>query len=128
MDFVIRPATDGDYEAICALCELVDRLHFESLPDIFRTFEGPARRREYIQTLIADQNSGLFVAEANGQLVGYVNAALVGAAVIPLLRPRRYEFVDNLVVAVGYETPSPSMRLAALRPISTAKFVPRSHG
>ena len=98
MHFEIRQAEARDYEALCALSEQGDRPHREHLPHMFRKPDGPARERDYIQGLLEDSHAALFVAQTGDGLVGYVNVMLVRAAPIPLLAPRSYAVVDNLVV------------------------------
>lgn len=98
MDITIREATPQDYEGLCQVIDTVDAMHQESLPDLFQEAAGPARSRDYILGLIADENAALFVAEADGQLVGYVKVLLADTPAVPIFVPRRYAIVDNLVV------------------------------
>jgi ribosomal protein S18 acetylase RimI-like enzyme len=48
--------------------------------------------------LIADEHVGLWVAETGEKLVGFIHAIVKDSPVIPILVPRRYAIVDNLVV------------------------------
>ncbi len=98
----IRQATPNDYEALCAVIAEVDALHCAHLPHVFRPFPGPARDRNYIVGLIEDPMAMLLVAEHRGQLVGFINVTIRDAADIPLLVPRRYAFVENVVVKEGF--------------------------
>jgi GNAT superfamily N-acetyltransferase len=95
---VIREARERDYEALCAINEEVDRMHREALPERFKAPEGPARERNYIDNAIRAPDVGLFVAEIQGQLVGFVHAILKEVPLVPILVQRRYASVDNLVV------------------------------
>ena len=101
MDYCIRRAVEGDYEGICALCEVVDNLHRDHMPHIFRKPDGPAREWPYIKGLLEAQDTGIFVAELSENLVGFVVVLLEQAADIPILAPRSYAVVDNLVVDDG---------------------------
>lgn len=103
MDVAIREATPQDYEELCRVIETVDALHQENLPDLFQEAAGPVRSRDYILGLIADENAALFVAEADGQLVGYVKVLLADTPTVPIFVPRRYAIVDNLVVKRGFQ-------------------------
>ncbi len=98
----IREARVDDYEALCAVIREADALHCAHLPDVFQPFPGPARDRNYIVGLIEDPMALLLVAEHRGQLVGFLNATVRDAADIPLLVPRRYAFVENIVVKEGF--------------------------
>jgi GNAT superfamily N-acetyltransferase len=95
---VIRQATIADYDALCRVLDAGDALHRERLPNVFQKPEGPVRQRDYIIELIDDPNAGLFVAEREGHLLGALNVLLRTAPDIPLLVPRRYAVVDNVVV------------------------------
>ena len=101
MEIVIRPATAGDYDALCTIIDQVDALHRDHLPHIFQKPPGPVRDREYILDLLADDSVGLFVAEVDGQVAGFVHVLVRDTPPWPVLVPRRRAFVDSL--AVGQE-------------------------
>jgi ribosomal protein S18 acetylase RimI-like enzyme len=98
----IRPAVQEDYDALCAVVEEVDALHRERLPHLFREPGDRAREREYLFGLMADETVGLLVAEVDGQLAGTVVVGLYDTPPVPILVPRRYAVVDNLVVKREY--------------------------
>jgi ribosomal protein S18 acetylase RimI-like enzyme len=95
---VIREATERDYEALCTLIEEVDKMHRDALPRRFKASEGPARSRNYIVSAILTRDVGLFVAEIEGQPLGFVHVTVRDTPEIPILVPRRYAVVDNLAV------------------------------
>jgi len=94
----IRPAQAEDYEALCSVLAEADLMHRSALPDLFRVTEGPARDREYIADIIASENSVIMMAEIKGELVGALEARILEAPAIPIMVPRRYAVVDNVVV------------------------------
>ena len=98
MDFSIREATQIDYKSLNGIFAEVDALHRKALPDIFREPDGPARTKEYINGIIANENAGLFVAEHDGQIIGFVHAYIQQSPSIPIMVSRRYMVIDNLVV------------------------------
>jgi ribosomal protein S18 acetylase RimI-like enzyme len=102
MALKMRLAQASDYDGICLLSDQVDRLHRQQLPHIFKKPEGPTREWEYIQELLADPNTALIVAEIGDRWVGFVTITLFFTAEIPLLVPRRYAVINNLVVDEGY--------------------------
>ena len=102
MHIDIRFAETNDYEDLCALSEQGDRLHREQLPHLFHKPEGPVREWEYIQKLLEDTTTALLVAEWGDKLVGYVNVMLLQSSSNPLLKPRHYAVVDNLIVDEGH--------------------------
>jgi len=73
MEMAIREATARDYDGLCAIIAEVDKLHRDNLPWMFQEPDGPVRDRDFILGSIADEAVGLFVAEIEGQLVGFVH-------------------------------------------------------
>lgn len=98
MSLVIREAVEGDYEALCEIIDQVDELHRDKLPRRFRAAEGPVRTREFISNAIDAPDIGLFVAEIEPALTGFVHVIIRKTPDIPILVPRRYAVVDNLAV------------------------------
>ena len=97
----LRRATDQDYEALCGLLGELDSLHREALPQVFRKPEGPARTKDYISHLLAEENGVVFVAERDGEVIGFVQAAVQEARAIPIMVPRCYVVIGDLVVKDG---------------------------
>jgi len=98
VNVLVREARDQDYSDLCTLMGQVDELHQDNLPHRFQRHDGPARDRDYILGLIADENVGLFVAEVDGELVGFVHVVLRDSPPLAIFVPRRYAIVDTLVV------------------------------
>jgi diamine N-acetyltransferase len=98
MEAKIRRATAEDYQALCQLFDKVDALHRRYLPQIFEKPSGAVREREYYDELISDEKVGLFVAQRDSQLVGFIHACIRDARAIPILIPRRYAIIENLGV------------------------------
>jgi GNAT superfamily N-acetyltransferase len=98
MDLVIREATPFDYEKLCELFDGVDKLHRDYLPQRFQEPTGPARDKEFILGLLADQTVEVFVAENDGILLGFVQVAVKDSPPMSIFVPRCYVVVDNLEV------------------------------
>lgn len=100
MSAVIRPATLGDYRALCALFEELDEFHRQVRPEFFRPFDGPARSWEQVGGWLAGPDSTVLVAE-DAEVVGLClllprpQAPFAGAV------PRKVVVIDNLVVRAG---------------------------
>jgi ribosomal protein S18 acetylase RimI-like enzyme len=101
MEFSIRQATLRDYDPINAVLAEVDALHREALPYVYRDPGGPARSGEYIASIIADEHATLLLAERPDQVIGLIHVLIREARDIPILVPRRYAVIENLVVAAG---------------------------
>jgi ribosomal protein S18 acetylase RimI-like enzyme len=98
MDLLIRTATLADYDAVCEVIAEADALHREALPRVFREPDGPARTEQFIAEAIAAEDSALWVAVHQGRIIGLLHAKMRETADVPILVPRRYIVIDNLVV------------------------------
>ena len=98
MTFSIRRANQGDYEGLCEVFEEVDALHREALPQVFREPDGPTRTRAFISAIISDEDAVVLVAEHESRIIGLVYTAIRESPDIPLMVPRRYAMINNLVV------------------------------
>jgi len=96
--FSIRRATLDDYSALSAVLDEGDAFHQQALPGFFRKAEGPARAVEFIANMLSDPNGAVFVAELEREIVGVVNAGIRETPDVPILVPRRFAWVDTLVV------------------------------
>jgi diamine N-acetyltransferase len=102
MDITVRRAAAGDYAALSELFDEIDGLHRARLPHVFRE-PGAAARQEHFAALMLDESTPLWVAEAGGELVGFVQAIVRDAPDMPVLVPRRYAIVDSIAVKAGYQ-------------------------
>ncbi len=98
MNAIIRKAILDDYDALCELIDQVDALHRDRLPGIYRRPDGPVREKNEIAAFIADERVGLFVAEVEGELAGYIHAYLRDTPPVPVLVPRRFAMIDSMAV------------------------------
>ena len=98
MELVIREATLFDYEDLCELFDEADKLHRDHLSERFQEPNGPARDKEFILDLLADQTVEVFVVESDGELLGLVQAAVKVSPPMSIFVPRCYVVVDTLVV------------------------------
>ncbi|MBM3644768.1 MAG: GNAT family N-acetyltransferase [Alphaproteobacteria bacterium] len=101
MSATIRAGRVDEEEALCALFGELDAFHAASRPELFRSFDGPARSRAQIETWIAGPDSTILVAEA-GDLVGL--SLIIPRAASPFAGavPRRIAVIDNLVVRADW--------------------------
>ena len=102
MQFAIRAATVSDCDALLPIFDEVDALHREHVPHVFQEPHGPARDDEYLLGVLADESCGLFVADAGGEILGFVQVVLRDTPPIPILVPRRVASVENLAVRQGF--------------------------
>jgi diamine N-acetyltransferase len=102
MDFSIRQANEKDYAGLNALFEEIDEHHRIALPQIFSRPEGPARTREFLSGVLADQNSVIFLSETQNQIIGLVYAYIRVFPEIPIRIPCRAGEIDQLIVKQQY--------------------------
>lgn len=100
MSAVIRPATLGDYRALCALFEELDEFHRQARPEFFRPFDGPARSWEQVGRWLAGPDSTVLVAE-DAEVVGLCLLLPRPQAPFAGTVPRKVVVIDNLVVRAG---------------------------
>ncbi len=111
MSISIRKARAADYDAVVEVLKEGDAYHREALPHIYCAPDGPARSREYIGAILADESRALLVAECDGGIVGAVQVEVRQARDIPILVPRRYAVVDTLVVSAAFRRTGVGRRL-----------------
>lgn len=71
----IKRLTDADYSAVLALCEELDRLHYEARPDYFSRRETAYPKTDYDE-VIADPECLMLGAFDGAKLLGTVRATL----------------------------------------------------
>ena len=111
MKVSVRKATADDYTSLCELFNEADALHRDKLPHVFQQPNGAPREQDYYLGLIADENVALLVAEAGGNLVGYVHGIVRDAPALPVFVRRRYAVVDAVVVRSGFQNHGIGRRL-----------------
>jgi 3-phosphoshikimate 1-carboxyvinyltransferase len=98
---VIRRARPEDYESLCGLMRETNELHRQHHPQIFQQPAGSILERAAWFDLVKDENAGLWVAEAERGLLGFVMIVMKAAPNLPVMVPRRYAVVENLGVTAS---------------------------
>jgi ribonuclease HI len=92
-----RKATKVDYPALLAILAEIEKQHVDAVPRVFRHLS----RRERINgfdSIFADPDSVLLLAETDGEVLGYIHMALKEIENSMVLRPRRYIKIHDLAV------------------------------
>lgn len=97
MSVNIRLATIEDLSAICQLAEQSLRLHYQHAPHVFAPPPGLERDREFWLSLIQAPYACFWVAEQQGQLLGFCFARLMPAG-LSFLRNRLLCHISTVVV------------------------------
>lgn len=103
METHIRKATANDYDNLCELFNEIDTLHRVNLPHIFQKPNGAAREKDYYLGLVADENIGLFVVEADEELVGFVHVLIRDTPIFPVIIPQHYAVIDGIGVKSEFQ-------------------------
>jgi len=103
MNIVIRKAETEDYGSLIELFDEIDAIHRDHHPSIFQKPDGPVREVDYYIGLISDESTAVFVAEWEGNIVGFVQAMVRDTPDIPILMSRRFAIVDGIVVRSKYK-------------------------
>jgi diamine N-acetyltransferase len=95
---VVRRATVEDAEAVTALHGYLHRMHTEAHPDVFTVFD-PALTRRRFERLLADDDALIWIAEVEGEPVGFASATLKHQEASDTVREDRALHVHELAVA-----------------------------
>jgi ribosomal protein S18 acetylase RimI-like enzyme len=79
-----------------------DAYHRQAVPHVYRAPDGPPRSREYILATIAGDDAALYVAQEEGRILGLIHVVVREAPDIPILVPRRYAVIENIVVSPAH--------------------------
>ncbi|MBC7877637.1 MAG: GNAT family N-acetyltransferase [Anaerolineales bacterium] len=94
----IRIATSQDSLLLSSLCQDVQRLHAKHHPDIFKIPATEDFAVAFFDEMLADKNVAVFIAEENGQAVGYILCKLIERPESPFTLPVRYVLIDQISV------------------------------
>lgn len=93
----IRRAENRDLDAINKLLRQVLMVHHKGRPDIFKPYAKKYKDKELLE-IIADDNRPVFVAEVNGQVVGYVFCIFQQYVDNDILTDIKTLYIDDLCV------------------------------
>jgi len=95
---IYREATVDDLSAICSLGEEVNAIHHSAWPHIFAPTGAPGRDSEVWATGIAAETATTFLAEDQGEVLGFVSVAFIDET-NSLLQRARYAKINSISVA-----------------------------
>lgn len=94
----IRRASAEDIPAIQRLYRQLDEHHVRLLPGVFQSVDGDARPDSLIAQWIEDEGADYLLAEADGEVVGFVNVRKSSHPQYPMFRPHDFALIENAVV------------------------------
>ena len=93
---MIREMNLNDYEDVRILVKQIHELHLSNRPDIYN--DGESFPKEYFEKVLNDANNLNYVYIENKKIVGVLNATLQHTNPLPIIKPRTYYFIENIVV------------------------------
>lgn len=94
----IRLATPTDVSLLSSLCMDVQCLHAENYPNLFKMPQRNDFAVSFFDEMLADPKNNIFVAEENGEALGYVFCKLMERPETPFTFALRYLLVDQISV------------------------------
>jgi ribosomal protein S18 acetylase RimI-like enzyme len=97
----IRQTIPADSWLLSSLCMDVQRLHAENYPELFKMPQSDKFAVTFFEEMLADPKNCTFVAEENGEALGYVCCKLIERPETPFTFPIRYLLVDQISVRLA---------------------------
>ena len=94
----IRKATMKDSLLLSTLCMNVQQLHTQNHPDLFKMPQSPDFAVPFFEEMLLDDTKYIYIAEENGQALGYIFFKVVERDENPFLFARRYLLIDQISV------------------------------
>ncbi|HKI54930.1 MAG TPA: GNAT family N-acetyltransferase [Anaerolineales bacterium] len=94
----IRKAISEDTLLLSTLCMDVQQLHAQSHPSIFKTPQSPDFAFSFFEKMLQDDTMYIYIAEENGQALGYIFFKVVERDENPFLFARHYLLIDQISV------------------------------
>jgi len=94
----IRKAVLKDSLLLSKLCMDVQRLHADAHPEVFKLPESADFAVPFFEKMILDETKYIYIAEENGQALGYIFFKVVERNENPFLFVRRYLLIDQISV------------------------------
>ena len=93
---MIREMNLNDYEDVRILVKQIHELHLSNRPDIYN--DGESFPKEYFEKVLNDANNLNYVYIENKKIVGVLIATIQHTNPLPIIKPRTFYFIENIVV------------------------------
>jgi|GEM_PF-111469 len=101
MSIILRRAIANDFYDINLILIEENRYHADLIPEIFKIVD-PVITENWLDEIILNPDEELFVCVANDKVVGVVLIASLRMPDNTELKPRKYVYVDEIAVKLGY--------------------------
>jgi ribosomal protein S18 acetylase RimI-like enzyme len=109
----IRKATTADAATLSALNVVVQKIHADAQPHIFKQPADDTFAVAYMLEQLADPASHFFMATLNGEDIGYILARIVKRPENPFMVARQYLYIDQIAVKPAHQRTGCGQRLLA---------------
>ena len=99
----IRQANSSDSLLLSSLCMDVQRLHAENHPDIFKMPQSDDFSVSFFEEMLANPMTRIFIAEENGEAMGYVFCQVIDRPETPFTYARRFLHIDQISVRLAVQ-------------------------
>jgi len=100
--FIVRDASLGDYDSMCALLAQVDELHRLNVPWLFCKPSTEPRSMGFFEQLLRSNDGTVLVADAAGHVVGIATALMRSSPDFPVFLTQTWGVLDNLAVSESW--------------------------
>src|SRR6266545_2726059 len=94
----IRQAGFSDSLLLSLLCMDVQRLHAENHPDIFKMPQNDDFALSFFEEVLANPMTKIFIAEENGDAIGYIFCQLIERPETSFAYARRFLHIDHISI------------------------------
>jgi len=94
----MRRVTSTDSLLLSTLCMDVQKLHAQSHPSIFKSPQSPDFAVPFFEKMFLEDTIYIYIAEENGQALGYIFFKVVERNENPFLFSRHYLLIDQISV------------------------------
>jgi len=94
----IRQANSSDSLLLSSSCVDVQRLHAEKYPDIFKMPQSDDFAVSFFEEMLANPMTRIFIAEENGDAIGYIFCQVIDRPETPFAHARRFLHIDQISV------------------------------
>ncbi len=95
---IIRRATYSDAEILSRLNLDVQRLHARALPNLFKFPHSADFALDFMHDQLADQQNYIYIAQQDGEDIGYVFARFIERLENAFMYGRKYLYIDQISV------------------------------
>jgi ribosomal protein S18 acetylase RimI-like enzyme len=101
MDVVIRKALESDFDQVSIIFADENAFHSQLLPERFQIAD-PIMTPDWFNKILTHEDKALLVAELDHRLLGLVLIEFLTAPDDPILKPRRYAYIEEVAVLKEY--------------------------